>query len=722
MKGKRRLSGVLLIIAALVIMQLPVSEADAATSASDFRMEGTTLVKYTGTATKVSIPNTVEVIAENAFEENDKIERIVIPDSVIRIDAFAFWGCDNLQEVVLGKGLMEVGDYVFANCKGLKQMTLPENIRSIGIQSFADCVNMSDITIPPQVTSIHDTAFDGCSKLYIHCEPGSVADNYAEEFYQKQMEMPEYEDVPDYDSSNEPTDSNGESEGDDSNYAPEVDLRKEGTVIGTTQIVGNQAVVFIDNTSIDVLGDISDNTADVGSNAGDADVNESITNEEQDIENGAIPKYTIVDGRVVADQAYYKNKSLNQVTLPNGIEEIGQFAFARSSLRSVEIPEGVTDICYGAFYHADNLENVKLPSTIENVEPKAFSYSKWVEDFLVNGTEDFLISANVLVAYRGTAEEVIIPDGVTVIAGEVFLNHTEIKSVTIPNSVLTIGEGAFEGCSSLTDIKLGRNLIQMKDRAFAGCPITKSSVPASVQEMGLMVFDEAVKRNIVYEVSGVIQATHETSAERLSNEKYRNVTEDHAEAGVTVTGIAPYFVTLEGASRNYTLTVKEAEDSSSMADAYQRVYQTDMPGSMVVYDMQLTDNSEIPITKLGKQVLTVMIPVPEALAQENIIVYTLDRNGQLEKLESTRVLLDGVDAISFKTTHLSLFGFCGDGSTYDAENILEITTTIESMSAGPGIQNGRDMLVLLKWILSIALLFTGGVFILDKGRKITKSK
>jgi len=48
MRRKKRILGALMMIVALIIMQLPVSEADAA-SASDFTMEGSTLVKYRGT-------------------------------------------------------------------------------------------------------------------------------------------------------------------------------------------------------------------------------------------------------------------------------------------------------------------------------------------------------------------------------------------------------------------------------------------------------------------------------------------------------------------------------------------------------------------------------------------------------------------------------------------------------------------------------------------------
>ena len=183
MRKRKRLFGVLLILTALIIMQLPVSEADAATSsASDFRMDGSTLVKYRGSEKNVSVPNTVEVIGESAFEDNTNIELVVLPNSVKRIEKYAFWGCDNLDTVVLGKGLNAVEDYAFAGCKGLKQITIPSNVKSIGVQAFGDCVNLRDVSIPPETTSIHETAFDGCYQLTIHCEKGTVADTFAQKF------------------------------------------------------------------------------------------------------------------------------------------------------------------------------------------------------------------------------------------------------------------------------------------------------------------------------------------------------------------------------------------------------------------------------------------------------------------------------------------------------------------------------------------------------------
>ena len=108
MNHKKWVVALALIATALILTHLPVSEADAAASASDFQIEGSTLTKYRGSDERVTIPDTVEVVGESAFENNQKVQLVVVPKSVKRMDAYVFWGCDNLEEVVLGM----VGDVV----------------------------------------------------------------------------------------------------------------------------------------------------------------------------------------------------------------------------------------------------------------------------------------------------------------------------------------------------------------------------------------------------------------------------------------------------------------------------------------------------------------------------------------------------------------------------------------------------------------------------------
>ena len=190
MNHKKWMAVIALAVTALILTHLPVSEADAAAAASDFQTQGSTLVKYRGTEERVTIPDTVEVVGESAFENNQKVQFVVIPKSVKRLDAYVFWGCNNLEEVVLGKGLTAVDEYSFAGCTGLKQITIPENIQSIDAQAFAGCVNLTDIYIPATVTGIAEDAFLNCDNVTIHADEGSVAAQFAQKLAEQKNRDP----------------------------------------------------------------------------------------------------------------------------------------------------------------------------------------------------------------------------------------------------------------------------------------------------------------------------------------------------------------------------------------------------------------------------------------------------------------------------------------------------------------------------------------------------
>lgn len=425
MNHKKWMAVIALAVTALILTHLPVSEADAAASASDFQTQGSTLVKYRGTEERVTIPDTVEVVGESAFENNQKVQFVVIPKSVKRLDAYVFWGCNNLEEVVLGKGLTTVDEYSFAGCTGLKQITIPENIQSIDAQAFAGCVNLTDIYIPATVTGIAEDAFLNCDNVTIHADEGSVAAQFAQKLAEQKNRDPLVTAAPvqtptavsrlDTQATTEPVST--------ATPAP-VATPVPGNVLGSTIIVGNHALVMVHPGEEKVQQGYTEPEAG------------QETGEEQDItaetENGKVPEWM-----------YYRNQSVSAVTIPEGTTEIGRFAFSRSSLRTVTIPEGVTVIDYAAFYHCDNLDNVILPDTVNTVGAKAFTHTGWMDDFEENSMDDFLISGDILVAYKGNLPEVVIPDGVRVIAEEAFRNHTELKKVHLPASVTDIGNDAF---------------------------------------------------------------------------------------------------------------------------------------------------------------------------------------------------------------------------------------------------------------------------------------
>ena len=92
---------VLLLLTAIVVAQVPVADVQASALSSEFQMEGTKLLKYTGTAEVVSVPNGVKTIGEEAFAGNDNLIRVTIDGDVETIGYRAFAECDNLRTITV---------------------------------------------------------------------------------------------------------------------------------------------------------------------------------------------------------------------------------------------------------------------------------------------------------------------------------------------------------------------------------------------------------------------------------------------------------------------------------------------------------------------------------------------------------------------------------------------------------------------------------------------
>ena len=58
-------------------------------------------------------------IADSAFADSDRLERITLTDTITTIGANAFSGCDRLMGVMLYAGVTSVGDNAFRGCKDL---------------------------------------------------------------------------------------------------------------------------------------------------------------------------------------------------------------------------------------------------------------------------------------------------------------------------------------------------------------------------------------------------------------------------------------------------------------------------------------------------------------------------------------------------------------------------------------------------------------------------
>jgi hypothetical protein len=82
--------------------------------------------------------------------------------------------------------------------------------------------------------------------------------------------------------------------------------------------------------------------------------------------------------------------------------------------------------------------------------------------------KDFVITAGVLIKYKGEEKNVIIPYGVTGIGISAF-EDCSIESVVIPSSVTEIRMQAFLGCISLTKVVIPDSVTYLGEAAFYDC-------------------------------------------------------------------------------------------------------------------------------------------------------------------------------------------------------------------------------------------------------------
>ena len=99
MKTKRLLSA-LLSLALVFSMIQPLLSAFAYGESTDFVIENSILTKYTGTDSNVTIPDSVTIIGEAAFDGNTHINSVYIPESVTEIRNVSFANCTNLSSVI----------------------------------------------------------------------------------------------------------------------------------------------------------------------------------------------------------------------------------------------------------------------------------------------------------------------------------------------------------------------------------------------------------------------------------------------------------------------------------------------------------------------------------------------------------------------------------------------------------------------------------------------
>lgn len=413
----------------------------------------------------IVIPDGVEKIAENAFEDNTNITGVICPDSLREIGDRAFIGCRNLYDITLNTGLHSIGMEAFFNT-GMGGVELPYTLKEISLTPF-EC-EMHVHVLNPYFADISGV-------LYDHEEESLIL--YPRKSIEKHIVIPD-------------TVIRIEAYAFENNKAEEIVIPEEieeleehlfnGCQNLKTILIKSTAPEFIDihedafrgfevekcvlRVPFDSLSEYKKDerfndfkyiTAIEGSRCLKYDENgtEVIGCDEEDCDSIEIPEGVTS----IKDNAFEGNEKIESVILPESLESIGNSAFSGcGSLKGIELKDGLISIGWDAFRRT-GLTHVMIPYTVQDIGFSAFGCKMEVDsintDYCdIDGTL-YSFDETELIIYPSnkTEESFEISKSVTAIESYAFEDSC-LKSLSIPSTIERIGGYILSGCSDLKEI------------------------------------------------------------------------------------------------------------------------------------------------------------------------------------------------------------------------------------------------------------------------------
>ena len=429
------------------------------------------------TVTSGGQPYTVTAIGEYAFNPSrtiTKVSSVFIPATVTSIGRLAFRCCKSLATVTFAEGsqLKSIGALAFSGtdpahpifteiqipdsvetigtnafycCQDLESITLPASLKTIESSAFGSCRNLSEVRLPASLTAIEVYVFDGCSSLETVFYEGSLAQwsriNTSNGFLgysSPSLVMNDYT-----------AQFISVMDEDDPNSPPKT--------VTITKYTGTESTVILPST----------------------------------ISSWPVTK--------IGEDALKDHTTITSVTIPASVTEIGANAFAGCT--------NLTSVTYGGDWSKLTIQSGN-PAVQDAANAPLFDFefippdntAVIVTNYKYNGAAaDVTIPSRYqgkpvttighAAFFNSAVTSVTIPDSVTSISDEAFINCPKLTNISIPNSVTYIGFSAFSSCTSLKSITLPSSLSFISGALFLGCSqLTTIHIPVSVTSIGNNAF------------------------------------------------------------------------------------------------------------------------------------------------------------------------------------------------------------------------------------------
>lgn len=214
----------------------------------------------------------------------------------------------------------------------------------------------------------------------------------------------------------------------------------------------------------------------------------------------------VLDGPLteVKQDAFYHSENLKEIKLPNSVEKIGVLAFAESGLEEFRVPDNLVSVGALAFNRCSNMTRF---------------YGKHVSE----DGRYIVLDDGTAVAYAGGAvtDPMYVPEGVKNLASQLFHDEKNLRNLILPEGVESIGDYCFFSCTNLETISLPASLKKVEKTAFENC----SSLRALKGESPLIMEERCLVDNgelFFFAGSGITDFTVPEGVSALYNTAFRN--------------------------------------------------------------------------------------------------------------------------------------------------------------------------------------------------------
>ena len=449
---------------------------------------------------------------------------------------------------------------------------------------------------------------------------------------------------------------------------------------------------------------------------------------------GNADKVTIPSNvRKIAANVFEGHSEVMTISLPDRLEEIGEEAFKNcTSLQNISGGNYIEKIADRAFLNCP-LETIRIPESVKSIGLKAIAQESG------SGQSDSIVFlGNKLpeISYEKTATRFTNSEYRDLALQGVSVAVVNASVTEFNDTILDDQNIGFRGviCSIATEPTLtedGSVCIKYISNNEAGIPV---EVPDTVWIYGKeYTVDQVLQTAFHKEADNDAEAENDVEENTVSGD----MTPSDDASGLKVTINNENYknnniisLNLSADGTGYEVILENNEEENRLREAINASPDYgDAGDNCITFSLSMKSNyGNIPVTKLGKERLTVTLPIYRAWMDRPILAVCLDDNGQLEAMLCKQYSTEDGSYITFWAKHFSPYAlYQGDVIPENFQNIFDEKIAMKR-GAEYSMDYGRqddspdtgDFSIKPKWLLAIGLAALAAFLWLQKEPFIKK--